>query len=161
MELTGYGIQYEPRTAIKGQALADFIAECSYSEEPEPKAPIWELHTDGSVTSSGSGAGIVLITPEGNTLEYALKFSFPATNNEAEYEAAIAGLELCKTLEAKRVKLMTDSQLVVNQVKGEYESREPSMIKYLKRFSVSICFQDQRTTRRMLSPSWGVQVSKR
>lgn len=79
----------------------------------------------------GSGAGIVLISPEQKTIEYALKFMFKTSNNEAEYEAAIAGQELCISLEAEHVHLKTDSQLVANQIRGEYEAREPSMAQYL------------------------------
>lgn len=120
VELMGYRVKYQARTAIKGQALADLLAKCSYNEgDPDPKVPVWELHTNGSATSQGAGAGIVLVTPEGATLEYAIKFSFSATNNEAEYEVVIAGFELCKSVEAIRVKLMTDSYLVFNQIKGD------------------------------------------
>lgn len=82
---------------------------------------------------NGSGVGIVLVTPEGQTLEYAMKFQFPATNNEAEYEAVIARLELCTTLEAKKVKLMTEFELVIKQINGEYETRDPAMVEYLSK----------------------------
>ena len=79
----------------------------------------------------GEGAGVVLISPEGKNIEYALKFQFRATNNKAEYEVAIAGLQLCRALEAKHVRLRMDSHLVVNQILGEYKAREPSMQKNL------------------------------
>lgn len=118
IELNGYGIKYQARTTIKGQALADIFAECSYNPEARSNAQVWQLLTDGSSRNVGAGAGVVLISPEGKTIEYALKFLFRATNNEAEYEAAIAGLQLCKALEAKHVKLKMDSQLVVNQILG-------------------------------------------
>lgn len=72
-----------------------------------------------------------MIFPEGKTIEYALKFLFRSTNNEVEYEAAIAGLQICKALEVRHVRLRMESQLVVNQILGEYEAREPSMQKYL------------------------------
>lgn len=65
--------------------------------------------TDGSSRNIGAGAGVVLISLEGKTIEYALKFQFRATNNKAEYEAAIVGLQLCKAIEAKHVKLRMDS----------------------------------------------------
>ncbi|XP_021771207.1 uncharacterized protein LOC110735341 [Chenopodium quinoa] len=91
----------------------------------------WTVFTDGSTTVNGSGAGVVITSPEGKNFEYALKFSFKASNNEAKYEAAVAGLELCIALEAEHVCLKTDSQLVANLIRGEYEAKEPSMISYL------------------------------
>ena len=75
----------------------------------------------------------MVITPEGKVIEYALKFQFKATNNEVEYKAVIARLQLCKALEARRVSLKTDSQLVLNQILGEYEVRDANMQKYLKK----------------------------
>ena len=71
-----------------------------------------------------------------------------ATNNEAEYEVAIAGLQLCRALEAKHVRLRMDSQLVVNQILGEYEAREPSMQKYLAKIKSLIAhFEDSEVER--------------
>ena len=68
------------------------------------------------------GAGVVLIYPEGKIIEYALKFQFRATNNEAEYEVAIAGLQLCRALEAKHVRLRMDSQLIRSQESTRLEN---------------------------------------
>ena len=130
-ELTEFSISYRPRAAIKAQALADFLAECSYQEVLDSDKKVWTVFTDGSSTENGSGAGVVITSPEGKSFEYALKFSFKASNNEAEYEAAIAGLELCISLEADHVCLKTDSQLVAYQISGSYEAKEPSMIAYL------------------------------
>ena len=64
-------------------------------------------------------------------MEYALKFQYKTTNNEAKYEVIIAGLQLCKTLEAKYVSLNNDSNLVVDQILRKYEAREVIMVKYL------------------------------
>ncbi|XP_021760261.1 uncharacterized protein LOC110725102 [Chenopodium quinoa] len=100
-ELTEFSISNQLRTAIKAQALADFLTECSYQETLDEEKKIWTVFTDGSSTVNGSGAGVVITSPEGKSFEYALKFSFNASNNEAEYEAAIAGLELCIALEAE------------------------------------------------------------
>ena len=94
IELNGYRIKYQARTAIKGQALADIFAECTHSPELRKDATIRQLLTNGSSRNVGVGDGVVLISPEGKIIEYALKFQFRATNNEAEYEAAIAGLQL-------------------------------------------------------------------
>ena len=82
---------------------------------------------------SGTGAGLILVNPEGVITEYALRFKFSATNNGAEYEALIAGLKTTKELEVDRLQVYSDSQLVVGQVNENYEAREDSMAKYLKR----------------------------
>ena len=66
-----------------------------------PEIPIWVLHVDGASNLQGSGAGLVLITPEANTLEVAVKFLFKASNNELEYEAIIAGLRIAADLGAQ------------------------------------------------------------
>ena len=109
IELSTLGIKYKPRLAIKGQALADFIAECSYQETMAPTLGVWEVYTDGSATVSGSGSEIVLVSQEKTEIKYALRFEFLTTNNEAEYEAVLAGLEMAKAAGAKHVVLMTDS----------------------------------------------------
>ena len=64
-------------------------------------------------------------------MEYAIKLDFSTTNNEAEYEALIAGFGLAKALRAKNLKIMGDSKLVISQVTGEYEARDEVMTKYL------------------------------
>ena len=80
VELKGLGIKYQPKKAMKGQALADIFTECATQEES--KEPIWQLLIDGSSKLICTGARLVLITYEGKIIEYALKFQFKATNNE-------------------------------------------------------------------------------
>ena len=75
---------------------------------------------DGSSNEQGAGAGVMLISPEGRRILYALRLDFPATNNEAEYEALLAGLRLTKDMRAKSLVVFINSQLVVNQIRGEY-----------------------------------------
>jgi ribonuclease HI len=58
----------------------------------------WVMYFDGSYTLKGAGADIVLIPPEGDTLKYAIQIEFPATNNIAEYERLVTGLQLAKEL---------------------------------------------------------------
>ena len=99
IELSEFNIRYKPRTAIKGQILADFIMEFTSAEPAEatqltPNLPIWRLSVDGATNAQGSGAGLILTSPNGIDVEYALRFGFQASNNEAEYEAVIAGLNL-------------------------------------------------------------------
>ncbi|XP_021770969.1 uncharacterized protein LOC110735102 [Chenopodium quinoa] len=130
VELYEYVITYKPRVSIKAQALSDFIVETSYSEEEEDTGT-WKVSVDGSSASTGSGAGVVMVSPQGDVFEYAIKFKFKASNNEAEYEAALVGIQLCISAEAKRIEVTTVSQLVANQFKGTYETREPTMTAYL------------------------------
>ncbi|XP_042482483.1 uncharacterized protein LOC122062877 [Macadamia integrifolia] len=136
VELSEHNIEFQPRSAIKGQALADFLVECTQAEEPgDPEAEPnrkWALFVDGSSTTARSGAGLVLKSPEEFTIHYALRFAFPATNNEAEYEALIAGIKLAKAVMTDDLVAHSDSQLIVNQVNGQYEAKEERMAMYLK-----------------------------
>ena len=66
-------------------------------------------------------------------MEYALRFSFQASNNEAEYEAVIAGLNLAHFMEADQLEVSSDSQLVVKQIEDSYKARGEKMILYLKK----------------------------
>ncbi|KAL0396429.1 UNVERIFIED_CONTAM: hypothetical protein Scaly_0091300, partial [Sesamum calycinum] len=90
VELSEYGIEFHPRPAIKAQVLADFVVELAY-DEASISTPTWSLYVDGSSTSTGSGAGVALESPQGDKFEYAIKLDFPSSNNEAEYEAFLAG----------------------------------------------------------------------
>lgn len=136
--LNGFDIVYEPRRAIKGQALADFIVELTRPPQQEGASNVWKLFVDGSTTQDGCGAGIQCRSPEGDVYEYAMKFNFQATNNEAEYEALITGIKMCKAVGAQRIDAMSDSQLFVSQVNGEYEARDQNMAKYLEMVKVEI-----------------------
>ena len=73
----------------------------------------------------------MLISLEKETLKYAVKLQFAATNNEAEYEALLTGLSVAKALGAKNLIIQADSQLIIGQVKGDYEAKEERMQKYL------------------------------
>ena len=77
------------------------------------------------------GAGIILVSPEKDKFEYAIQLCFCATNNEAEYEALLAGLKLSKNMGVKNLTVKSDSQLVIGRIKGEYEARDDRMKKYL------------------------------
>ena len=83
--------------------------------------PIWRLSVDRAINAQGSGAGLILTSPEGIDIEYVLRFGFQASNNEAEYEAVIAGLNLAHSMEVDQLEVCSDSQLVVRQIEGTYE----------------------------------------
>ena len=98
IEIASHSIQYEPRTAIKSQALVDFLvdwAETQYAP-PAPGSDHWRMHFDGSKMKNGLGAGIVLTSPKGDQLHYVLQIHFAASNNVAEYEALVHGIKLAK-----------------------------------------------------------------
>ena len=88
---------------------------------------------DGVPHAQGSGAGLILTSPEGIDVEYALRFSFQDSNNEAEYEAIIAGLNLAHSMEADQLEVSTDSQLVVKHIEDSYEAKGEKMILYIKK----------------------------
>ena len=95
--------------------------------------PIWRFSVDGAANAKGSGAGLILTSPEGIDIEYALRFGFQASNNEAEYEAVIAGLNLSHSMEVDQLEVCSDSQLVVRQIEDTYEAKGEKMILYLKK----------------------------
>ncbi|GKA10702.1 reverse transcriptase domain-containing protein [Tanacetum coccineum] len=133
-----HNITYRPRTSVKGQMLADFLVE--KPDKNPPNTPVvatllepWTLFTNGSSCVDGSGAGLILTSPEGTKFTYVLRFQFTASNNEAEYEALIAGLQIAAQIGVQNVQLNVDSKLVANQVLGTYVAKEENMIKYLEK----------------------------
>ncbi|CAL8991629.1 unnamed protein product [Prunus brigantina] len=146
IELGEFDISYHPRQSEKRQAVADFIPEFTTLANADPStasvdpplssvdlpsastesssaetafdhnSPHWTLYVDGSSNRQGSDAGLVLQTPDHTTIEYAIRFQFRASNNEAEYEALLAGLRLTQHTGAEQLLICSDSQLVVNQI---------------------------------------------
>lgn len=89
----------------------------------------WQLFVDDASNSRGFGAGVVIISPSGTL--HTLTLNFRASNNEAEYEALIASLKMAGGLEIQDLVIYSDSQLVVLQIIGEYETRDDRMTKYV------------------------------
>ena len=92
---------------------------------------MWSIHTDGSCNRQAGEAGIVLLSPEGDMVECMVRLDFPTTNNEVEYEALVVGLDLAKAAGAANVVIYCDSQVVTNQVNGDYEYKGERMKRYL------------------------------
>ncbi|KAJ9536787.1 hypothetical protein OSB04_un000011 [Centaurea solstitialis] len=138
--LSGFDIEFKPKTAIKSQVLADFVAEFSPGLEPTTCDEVvmisdnrpWILYVDGSSNVRGCGLGIVLKSSQGGNIVYSVRCEFKATNNEAEYEALIAGLDIALRLGAKQLHVRSDSLLVVNQVNGDFQAKDSKMMSYLK-----------------------------
>ncbi|GLU23410.1 hypothetical protein SLE2022_394160 [Rubroshorea leprosula] len=132
VELSEYDLKFQPRKTIKGQAVTDFLVECAPAtvKEKAPEHPFWVLYVDGAANDEGSGAGAVLLGPDGFKSEHALRFKFQTTNNAAEYEALIYGLKLASELKVQSIQVFSDSQLVVGQVNGNCEVRDPQLGRY-------------------------------
>jgi ribonuclease HI len=88
------------------------------------------MYFDGSLKLKGAGAGILFIAPRGEQLKYALQLLFLASNNEAEYEALIHGLNIAVSLGVKRLMVYRDSLVVISQITKDWDCSTDSMGKY-------------------------------
>ncbi|XP_071718403.1 uncharacterized protein [Rutidosis leptorrhynchoides] len=142
IELGEHDIEFQARHSIKGQVLENFRAEIATNEEddvanttqviiPTVEEEEWKLYTDGVSSSDGSGAGLMLVNPEGQEFICTLHFEFQTANNEAKYKALVVGLKLAKEMKIRRLRAFVDSQLVANQVTGTFEARQSSIQQYL------------------------------
>ena len=110
VELSEFDIQYHPHTAVNGQVVADFITEFTLMEDQGVEEILqWNIHMDGSSNRQVGGTSVVLQTLEGDRIECMICLDFPTTNNEAEYEALIVGLDLAKVAGTKNMIVHCDS----------------------------------------------------
>jgi ribonuclease HI len=133
IELSPLDITYEKCKAIKSQVLSDFTAEWLELQNTGPPdlSSVWTMYFDGSKRIQGAGAGVVLISPQGDKLKYVLRMSFPqASNNEAEYEALLHGMKMAKACGATRLKICGDSNLIVQQVMNRCDAISDNMTAY-------------------------------
>ena len=132
LELMGHDIRYITHTAIKSQSPADFIAE--WTEVKLPTLHVtheyWTIYFDGPVMAPSLGSRVVLISLDGSRLCYAIRLHFLASNNATEYEALINGLRITIELDATRLYVRGDSELVVDQVMKESSCKSPLMAAY-------------------------------
>ncbi|KAM1720612.1 hypothetical protein ACFX12_022252 [Malus domestica] len=165
--LSEFSFQYVPQRAVKGQAIADLLAEHQESQDEIINIPgtlevtsvwippskgisgkeewvqqeikrvaglwitPWKLYFIGFYTQKASGAGIVIINPQGVYHYYSFLLDYQGnTNNRAEYEALIIGLEILMDLGAMDVEVFGDSELVINQLNGEFKCRHITMAGY-------------------------------
>ncbi|XP_075644980.1 uncharacterized protein LOC142615968 [Castanea sativa] len=92
---------------------------------------MWKIYVDGAVNQRGSGIGLVLVSPEGITIEKSLRLAFLATNNEAEYEAVLVGMDMVQKMGGRSIHMFSDSQLVAGQVMETIEAKDFRMQEYL------------------------------
>ncbi|XP_058726165.1 uncharacterized protein LOC131597486 [Vicia villosa] len=156
MILTEYDIQYTTKKAIKSSVIADYlvhqpvddyqtmyfefpdedimcVAKTSDSqnqeEGPEPGAR-WTLVFDGASNALGNGIGAVITSPTGFHIPFTARICFNCTNNVAEYEAWIYGIEAAIDLRIKNLAVYGDSSLVISLINGDWETRHPNLIPY-------------------------------
>ena len=92
MEFSEFEIRYKSRTTIKAQVLVNFLVEMV--DEKETQVPSQTLYVDGASSARGCGAGVILEKEGGIVVELSIKFDFLVSNNQVEYKALIARLQL-------------------------------------------------------------------
>jgi hypothetical protein len=115
-ELNEFTIDYVHRSSIQSQALADFITDWTpgaQEEETNKNVEAWTVFCDGSWGTFGAGAVAVLVALSKVRTCYAAKLEFSCTNNIAEYEALLLGLQKLRAMGIRRAILKTDSQVIL------------------------------------------------
>ncbi|XP_075091462.1 uncharacterized protein LOC142171674 [Nicotiana tabacum] len=149
--LTEFDIVYVTRTVMKAQALADHLAEKPVDVEYESlntyfpdeevnlveevvqdDSQIWKLYFDGAVNIKGVGIGTILVSPTGQHYPATARLYFFCTNNTAEYESCIMGLNMAINLNVHELLVMGDLDLLIRQAQGDWETRDIKLIPYRK-----------------------------
>ncbi|XP_070010252.1 uncharacterized protein [Nicotiana sylvestris] len=135
---------------MKAQALADHLAENPIDNEYQPlrtyfpgeevnsveaiseDTHAWKIFFDGAVNAKGVGIGAILISPKGQHYPATARLRFFCTNNTAEYEACIMGINMAIDQNVEELLIMGDSDLIIRQAQGEWETRDVKLIPYKK-----------------------------
>jgi hypothetical protein len=125
--LSEFNIRYQPTKAVKGQALADLIAERINTNAATLSVRAWAMYFGGSACEDGCGVGILLVSPRGVTYSFSIGLPAPCTNNLAEYEAVRRGMELLLEAGAEAVEVFGNSKLVISQLTEEYRCESESL----------------------------------
>ncbi|XP_070022770.1 uncharacterized protein [Nicotiana sylvestris] len=150
--LSEFDIVYVTQKAFKGQALADHLAENPVGGEYKPLKTYflddevsfmgedimesydgWRMFFDGAANFKGVSIGEVLVSETGQYYLVSAKLRFPCTNNMAEYEAYILGLNMAVEMNIKKLLVIGDSNLLVHHVQGEWDTKNPKILPYLHR----------------------------
>jgi hypothetical protein len=134
--LIEYNFAYEPLKSMKGQVVADFIVGHSIDQNSDESfnlvsIHLWKLFFDISIYREGQVVGVVLVSPKGAVFEQSVHLEYFCTNNQAEYEAIMLGLQIISSMEVKSVKAFGDLLLVVQQVVGVFQCFDGSLNAYL------------------------------
>ncbi|KAK5844647.1 hypothetical protein PVK06_000787 [Gossypium arboreum] len=148
--LSEFDIVYVNQKAIKRSAIADFLASRALedyeplnfnfsnedlmymvtTEEDLQEGHPWKLNFDGASNAVGNRIGAVLVSTDGDHYPFTSKLNFDCTNNMTEYEACIMGIRAAIERKIKALEVYGDSVLVIYQLKGEWETRDPKLINY-------------------------------
>jgi ribonuclease HI len=136
--LIEYDVVYKPLKSRKGQVIADFIVEHRVDDTHELDISYltitsWTLYFDGSVCNEGQGIGIMLVSPSNTSFDFSSRLKTYCTNNQADYDALLFGLELLNCMGEKQVIGFGDSQLVVQQILEEYQCLDGTLNSYLEK----------------------------
>ncbi|XP_059277863.1 uncharacterized protein LOC132032067 [Lycium ferocissimum] len=145
LQFQQFEITYIPQKAVKGQALADFLADHPIPDDweltdelPDEDAMVveiqspWKMYFDGAAQRDGAGAGVVFVTPQGEVLPYSFTLTQRCSNNVAEYQALILGLEMAVDMKraCSELQVFSNSQLVIDQLLGSYEVKKLELLPY-------------------------------
>jgi ribonuclease HI len=139
MELSEHVIDFEKRSAIKSQVLADFVADCTesstYTEGPVIDTP-WQVYCNGAWGVSRAGVAAILISPSGIKLRYVARLQFTAetdncSNNVAEYKVVLLGLHKLRAMGVQNCILKIDSKVIAGQIEKECIGRDATLERYL------------------------------
>jgi ribonuclease HI len=138
-ELLEYIVDFERRSAIKSQVLADFVVDwTSPAQNSEEEIPIpWIVQCDGAWCHKGVGISAVVTFPAGVVIRNAARLIFAnnehSTNNTTEYEALLLALRKMKALGQQTFIIRTDSKVIQEHIEKESEARNPVLMKYLEK----------------------------
>jgi hypothetical protein len=130
LALSEFELRFESAKAFNGQIIADFITEHRGSSINLFEIPPWGLFFDGSSCGKGGGVGNLLISTKGEMFEFAIPIQPTVTNNQAEYEELLRGLQYLREEKAIVVEIFGDSELVIKQLNGQYECRNDILRNY-------------------------------
>ncbi|XP_070017556.1 uncharacterized protein [Nicotiana sylvestris] len=133
---------------MKAQALADHLVENPVYDEYQPLSTYfpdeevnsvevipkdtnaWKMFFDGAMNAKGIGIGAILISPTGQHCPATTRLWFFCTNNTAEYEACIRGINMVVDMDVEELLIMGDSDLIIRQAQCEQETRDIKLIPY-------------------------------
>jgi ribonuclease HI len=148
--LIEYDLAYESLKSIKDQVVADVIIGHSIDQNGDESCNLvsihpWKLFFNGLSCAEGQGVGVILVSPRWAVLEQSVRLEYFCTNNQAEYEAILLGLQIFNSMDVKSVETFGDSLLVVQQIVDMFQCFNESLNVYLDKCLKIIALFDDFT----------------